>query len=134
MLFGEPGPAHVVDGVVVTPVLRGDDQRAAPGDDPVDQFLGYRDIRLSGGGGSDPSTLARQASPACVRFAPQPSDKHLVPDREQELWEHDGYTVLALTFEKLLADRLDDVDWDQIDGSWLALAYNDQENKTEDSR
>ena len=62
------------------------------------------------------------------------SDKHLVPDREQELWEHDGHTVLALTFETLLADRLDDVAWDQIDGSWLALAYNDQENKREDSR
>ena len=42
------------------------------------------------------------------------SDKHLVPDREQELWEHDGHTVLALTFETLLADRLDDVAWDQI--------------------
>ena len=51
-------------------------------------------------------------------------DKHLVPDLEQELWEHDGQTVLALTFETLLADRLD-VDWDQIDGSWLALAYDE---------
>ncbi len=54
-------------------------------------------------------------------------DKHLVPDREQELWEHDGNTVLALTFETLLADRLDDVDWDQIDGSWLALAYDERD-------
>lgn len=52
-------------------------------------------------------------------------DKHLVPDKQQELWEHDGQTVLALTFETLLADRLDEVDWDQIDGSWLALAYDE---------
>jgi predicted nucleic acid-binding protein len=51
-------------------------------------------------------------------------DKHLVPNREQELWEHDGHTVLALTFETLLADRLSEVDWDQIDGSWLALAHD----------
>jgi predicted nucleic acid-binding protein len=51
-------------------------------------------------------------------------DKHLVPNREQELWEHDGHTVLALTFETLLADRLDEVDWDEIDGSWLALAHD----------
>jgi predicted nucleic acid-binding protein len=53
------------------------------------------------------------------------SDKHLVPDKHEELWEHDGHTVLALTFETLLADRLDEVDWDQIDGSWLALAYDE---------
>lgn len=52
-------------------------------------------------------------------------DKHLVPDKQQELWEHDGQTVLALTFETLLAERLDAVDWDQIDGSWLALAYDE---------
>jgi predicted nucleic acid-binding protein len=52
-------------------------------------------------------------------------DKHLVPDKQQELWECDGQTVLALTFETLLAERLDTVDWDQIDGSWLALAYDE---------
>jgi predicted nucleic acid-binding protein len=52
------------------------------------------------------------------------SDKHLVPDRREELWEHEAGTVLALTFETLLADRLSEVDWDGIDGSWLALAYD----------
>jgi predicted nucleic acid-binding protein len=52
------------------------------------------------------------------------SDKHLVPDRKEELWEHEAGTVLALTFETLLADRLSGVDWDGIDGSWLALAYD----------
>jgi predicted nucleic acid-binding protein len=52
-------------------------------------------------------------------------DKHLVPSREQELWEHNGQTVLALTFETLLAERLDEVDWDRIDGSWLALAHDE---------
>jgi predicted nucleic acid-binding protein len=52
-------------------------------------------------------------------------DKHLVPDKQQELWEHDGQTVLALTFETLLTERLDAVEWDQIDGSWLALAYDE---------
>jgi predicted nucleic acid-binding protein len=50
------------------------------------------------------------------------SDKHLVPDKHEELWEHDGHTVLALTFETLAAERLEDVDWDAIDGSLLALA------------
>ncbi len=53
------------------------------------------------------------------------SDKHLVPDKHEELWEHDGHTVLALTFETLLADRLDGLDWGQIDGSWLSLAYDE---------
>ena len=52
------------------------------------------------------------------------SDKHLVPDRKEELWEHEAGTVLALTFETLLADRLSGVDWDGIDGSWLTLAYD----------
>jgi predicted nucleic acid-binding protein len=52
------------------------------------------------------------------------SDKHLVPDRSEELWEHETEGVLALTFETLLADRLSGVDWDRIDGSWLALAYD----------
>jgi len=52
------------------------------------------------------------------------SDKHLVPDRREELWDHDAGTVLALTFETLLAGRLSGVDWDGIDGSWLALAYD----------
>jgi predicted nucleic acid-binding protein len=52
------------------------------------------------------------------------SDKHLVPDRKEELWEHEAGTVLALTFETLLADRLSQVDWDGIDGSWLALAHD----------
>lgn len=53
------------------------------------------------------------------------SDKHLVPDRKEELWEHEAETVMALTFETLLADRLSAVDWDEIDGSWLTLAYDE---------
>lgn len=53
------------------------------------------------------------------------SDKHLVPDRKEELWEHEAGTVLALTFERLLSDRLSGVDWDGIDGSWLTLAYDE---------
>jgi predicted nucleic acid-binding protein len=52
------------------------------------------------------------------------SDKHLVPDKKEEFWEHEAGTVLALTFETLLADRLSGVDWAGIDGSWLALAYD----------
>lgn len=51
-------------------------------------------------------------------------DKHLVPDKKEELWEHKAGTVLALTFETLLADRLGAVAWDEIDGSWLGLAYD----------
>ena len=52
------------------------------------------------------------------------SDKHLVPDKKEELWEHEAGTVLALTFETLLAESLSGVDWDGIDGSWLTLAYD----------
>lgn len=52
-------------------------------------------------------------------------DKHLVPNRKEELSEHEAGTVLALTFERLLFDRLGGVDWDQIDGSWLALDYDE---------
>jgi hypothetical protein len=52
------------------------------------------------------------------------SDKHLVHDKKEEFWEHEAGTVLALTFETLLADRLGGVDWDGIDGSWLTLAYD----------
>ena len=51
------------------------------------------------------------------------SDRHLVPDKKEEFWEHEAGTVLALTFETLLADRLSGVVWDRIDGSWLGLAY-----------
>ena len=58
------------------------------------------------------------------------SDKHLVPDRREELWEHEAGTVLALTFETLLADRLSGVDWDGIDGSWLTLAYDQPTEKS----
>ncbi len=58
------------------------------------------------------------------------SDKHLVPDRKEELWEHEAGTVLALTFETLLADRLSGVDWDGIDGSWLPLAYDQPTEKS----
>ena len=51
------------------------------------------------------------------------NDKDLVPDKQEELWEHETGTVLALTFETLLADRLSGIEWNEIDGSWLALAY-----------
>lgn len=50
-------------------------------------------------------------------------DKHLVPDRQEQFWEHDDRTVTAMTFETLLTDRLDDVSWDEIEGSWLAVAH-----------
>ncbi len=53
------------------------------------------------------------------------SDKHLVPDKKEEFWEHEAGTVLALTFETLLADRLSGVAWDEIDGSWLAPAHDE---------
>jgi predicted nucleic acid-binding protein len=53
------------------------------------------------------------------------SDKHLVPDREQELWEHDGRAVLAISFETLLAERLGEIEWEEIDGAWLSLAYEE---------
>jgi hypothetical protein len=53
------------------------------------------------------------------------ADRHLVPDRKEELWKHEAGTVLALTFEILRDDRLSEVAWDEIEGSWLALAYDE---------
>jgi predicted nucleic acid-binding protein len=50
-------------------------------------------------------------------------DKDLVPDKHEQHWEHEGHTVLAMTFEALAAERLSDIDWDEIDGSWLAIAF-----------
>jgi hypothetical protein len=31
--------------------------------------------------------------------------------------------VIALRFKTLAAERLDDLDWGGIDGSWLAVVY-----------
>jgi predicted nucleic acid-binding protein len=50
-------------------------------------------------------------------------DKHLVPNRREHLWEHGEDTVLALTFNTLLTERLDAAILTEIDGSWLAVAY-----------
>jgi predicted nucleic acid-binding protein len=49
-------------------------------------------------------------------------DKHLVPDRHEHLWEHDGRTVTAVTFDGLINEWLDAETLGAIDGSWLAVA------------
>jgi predicted nucleic acid-binding protein len=50
-------------------------------------------------------------------------DRHLVPNRHEHLWEHDGRAVVAVTFDTLVNERLDAANLSDIDGSWLAVAH-----------
>lgn len=52
-------------------------------------------------------------------------DRHIVPDRRAHLYEHGGASVLAVSFDHLLREHFpsDDVDFDAIDGRWLATAF-----------
>lgn len=50
-------------------------------------------------------------------------DKHLVPDRHEHHWEHGGTTIVAVTFNTLVRERLDAASLSEIDGSWLAVAH-----------
>ena len=52
-------------------------------------------------------------------------DSDIVPDRESEPYEHGGSSVLAVTFNRMMHAHIptDDVDFDAIDGSWLAVAF-----------
>lgn len=52
-------------------------------------------------------------------------DRHIVPDGSEHHYEHDGHNVLAVTFNRLLTSHFEpaDLDWDDIDGRWLAYAY-----------
>lgn len=52
-------------------------------------------------------------------------DRHIVPDRSEHFYEHEGRSLTAMTFARMieLFFAPTDVDFEQIDGSWLALAY-----------
>jgi predicted nucleic acid-binding protein len=50
-------------------------------------------------------------------------DKHLVPDHHEHHWEHDGRSVVAVTFDTLVSGRLDAANLSEIDGSWLTVAH-----------
>jgi hypothetical protein len=52
-------------------------------------------------------------------------DSHIVPDREAQLYEHEGASVLAVTFGHLMSAHFpaDEVDLEDIDGSWLAATF-----------
>lgn len=50
-------------------------------------------------------------------------DKHLVPDRHEHHWEHDDHTIVVVTFDTLVGERLDAASLSEIDGSWLAVAH-----------
>jgi predicted nucleic acid-binding protein len=52
-------------------------------------------------------------------------DRHLVPDRHEHFWEHDDRAVTAVTFNTLVAERLEGSGFapGDIDGSWLAIAH-----------
>jgi predicted nucleic acid-binding protein len=51
--------------------------------------------------------------------------RHLVPTGQEHFWKHGGRTVLAVTFDFLMKEKLGatGLDLDQIDGSWLAAAH-----------
>lgn len=50
-------------------------------------------------------------------------DKHLVPDQREHHWEYDGHSLTAITFDTLVEERLSDVDFAEIEGSWLRIAH-----------
>jgi predicted nucleic acid-binding protein len=52
-------------------------------------------------------------------------DSDIVPDRRAERYEHGGSRVLAVTFNHLLEAHFptDDVDFDAVDGTWLATSF-----------
>ncbi len=52
-------------------------------------------------------------------------DRDVVPDGVEHHYEHEGRMVTAVTFGELMESRLGSlgVDFDEIDGSWLALAH-----------
>jgi len=54
---------------------------------------------------------------------PVSDDKHLVPDRHEHHWEHDSRSVVAVTFDTLVSERLDAANLGEIDGSWLTVAH-----------
>jgi len=43
-------------------------------------------------------------------------DKHLVPDGHEHHWEHGGDTIVAVTFNTLVSERLDAASLSEIDG------------------
>lgn len=53
-------------------------------------------------------------------------DMDIVPDGVEHHYEHEGRLVTALTFGELMENRLAPIgiDFDEIDGSWLGLAYS----------
>jgi len=54
-------------------------------------------------------------------------DKHLVPDRHEHHWEYGGRSVVAVTFDTLVSERLDSANLSEIDGSWLAIAASSRD-------
>jgi predicted nucleic acid-binding protein len=52
-------------------------------------------------------------------------DPDIVPDRGERRYEHGSHSVTAMTFHQLMTTHFDpaDVDFDEIDGSWLGVAY-----------
>jgi predicted nucleic acid-binding protein len=70
----------------------------------------------------DPIVYAALVSDADLLIS---DDKHIVPDGIEHQYEHEGRTVLAITFNELIESRLSHagIDFDEIDGSWLGVAH-----------
>jgi predicted nucleic acid-binding protein len=53
-------------------------------------------------------------------------DKDIVPDGIEHRYEHEGRSLTAMTFARMMERFFvpEDVDFDQIDGAWLAVAYS----------
>jgi predicted nucleic acid-binding protein len=49
-------------------------------------------------------------------------DRHIVPDRTSHDYKHGEHSVTAVTFSTLAHSHLT-LDWDEIDGAWLADAH-----------
>lgn len=53
-------------------------------------------------------------------------DRHIVPDGIEHHYEHEGRSLTAMTFARMMERFFHpaDIDFDEIDGAWLAVAYS----------
>jgi predicted nucleic acid-binding protein len=53
-------------------------------------------------------------------------DRHIVPDRSEQFYEHEGRSLTAMTFARMIERFFvpENIDFDEIDGGWLAVAHS----------
>lgn len=59
-------------------------------------------------------------------------DRDIVPDRQEQEYQHGQHRVLAVTFNRFVSTHFepDDLDWSTIDGRWLRHAFDDPTRRT----